>query len=149
MTRETATLSAGSEIHVGLPAQPLASEFELALRDVVQESPEIAFAHLPLVTLPNQAPSLMLALYCRRGVDPQQLLTRLVPIVRSELERVGQASSQTPPNLGVMPISLGHPLDGLAQAIAQTSSELHVADVQAWQRARRPSRPWWLRWLPS
>ena len=148
MSRQEATLSAGSEIHVGAPAVPLAQPYELALRDVVQADADVAFAYVPMITLPGQGPELMLVLYCRRGADPAEVLERLVPQVQAGLAQAESSVGKRPPELGVMPISLGRPLDGLAQAVAQTDTVLHVSDVQAWQQSRAPQRPWWLRWLP-
>lgn len=145
---ERQTVGPGAEIEVGAPAQPLPQDIELALRDVVQDRADIAFACVPVIAFPDQPPTEVLVVFLRRGVDPETLLTELA----AEVERAVSAAAAAAPReraveLAVLPISLGFPLDGLAQAVLQSGTELHVADAAAWEAARRPPRPLWQRLL--
>ncbi len=145
---ERRTIGAGSEIEVGAPATPLPESVELALRDVVQHRSDIAFACVPVIAFPEQPPSEVLVVFLRRGVPPEKVLGPLA----DEVQRAVAVAMETAPTariveLAVLPISLGYPLDGLAQAVIQSDTVLLVADQAAWDVAKRPSRPLWQRIL--
>ncbi len=142
------TIGAGSEIQVGAPQRPLPEPVELALRDVVQARHEIAFACVPVIAFPGQEPSEVLVVFLRRGVDPEALLSALAAEVKAAVDTTLRTHKGVrAPQLAVLPISLGRPLDGLAQAVLQSDTALHVADVAAYDVAKRPPRPLWLRIL--
>ncbi|MCO4763600.1 MAG: hypothetical protein KC502_18965 [Myxococcales bacterium] len=142
------TIGAGSEIEVGAPATPLVEPLEVALRDVVQGMNEIAFACLPVIAFPQQPPSEVLVIFLRRGVSPEAVLTIVSDAVQRSVEAVlAEHPAIRAPELAVLPVSLGHPLDGLAQAVVQSDTVLHVADPAAWAAAKKPPRPLWLRIL--
>ncbi len=145
---ERRTIGAGSEIQVGAPAQPMPVSVELALRDVVQDRSEIAFACVPVIAFPGQPPSEVLVVFLRRGVGPEAILG---PLAEAVQRSVAAAMAANPGarvvELAVLPVSLGHPLDGLAQAVLQSDTVLHVADAAAYAAARRAPRPLWLRIL--
>lgn len=143
----TQTVQAGAEISVGQPAEPLAEPVELALRDVVQSRADVAFAYVPVIQFGPEVPSQVLVVFLRATADPEAILPKLSAEVTAAIDGV----LKTHPDLSVeplavLPISLGRPLDGLAQAVMLTDTMLHVTDVARWHEAKNP-KPWWRKGL--
>ncbi|GEM_PF-3150797 len=140
-------VDAGAEIQVGQPNEPLPEAVELALREVVQASGDVAFAYVPVIAFPGQPAGQVLVVFLRAGVDPEQALAAISAAVKKAIDKVIAANRKLKVQpLAVLPISLARPLDGLAQAVMITDTMLFVADVVAWKRAKNP-KPWWLRGL--
>lgn len=132
-------VAAGSEIHVGQPVQPLAEPVELALRDVVQTRPHISFAYVPVIALPDQPAGEVLVVFLRGDIEVDAALAEISAAVKTALDVIiANQPKVDVPALAVLPISLAHPLDGLAQAVLITDTMLHVTDVPAWQQAKNP-----------
>ena len=133
------SVQAGSEISVGQPQNPLPEPIELALREVVQSYDETAFAYVPVIPFGQQPPGQVLVVFLRNGVEPTTLLDSISSGVTAAIDKVlsDNPDLQVEP-LAVLPISLGRPLDGLAQAVMITDTMLHVTDVQSWHTAKNP-----------
>ena len=132
-------IQAGAEIAVGQPKQPLPEPVELALRDVVQGHGDIAFAYVPVIQFGADPPSEVLVVFLRSGVDPNKALGPLSESVTAAIDRcLAENPGLEVAPLAILPISLGRPLDGLAQAVMVTDTMLHVTDVQSWHAAKNP-----------
>lgn len=132
-------VAAGAEISVGQPAEPLPTSIELALRDVVQDHASVAFAYVPVIQFGDQPRSLVLVVYLSGETAPEKELAVLSPAVKAAVDAALQANRKLKMEpLAILPISLGQPLDGLAQAVLITDTMLHVNDVKSWQAARNP-----------
>jgi hypothetical protein len=137
-------VQAGAEISVGQPKEPLAQAVELALRDVVQAHSDIAFAYVPVIQFGDEPPSQVLVVFLRASSDPETVLGELSPAVKAAVDKtiVDNPGLQVQA-LAILPVSLGRPLDGLAQAVMITQTMLHVTDVQSWHKAKNPKS--WLK----
>ncbi len=142
-------VAAGAEVSVGAPAQAPDPALLLALRDVVQGRPAVAFASLPMIAFAGQPAELVLVVFLSRRADVEAEMAAIAEGAREALEALSRDAAAkgeaAPPELPVLPVSLARPLDGLAQAIVLTRTELYVADANALLQARKPSLPWWRR----
>jgi len=140
--RSVETVSAGAELQVGQPKEPLPQPIELALRDVVQAHTEVAFAYVPVIAFPGQPPGQVLVVFLRAAVDPEAILGPLSAAVKAAVdEAIAANPGLSVEPLAVLPISLAHALDALAQAVLITDTMLHVNDVRSWHGARNPKGP--------
>ncbi len=145
---ERGEVVAGQELSVGAAKEPLPPPVEEMLLEVVQARDDVAFASVPMIAFPGQVPERVLVVFLRGGSDPEAALAALSAGVAAGFEAVAAAHPAVAIEpMAVMPVPLDRPLDGLAQAVVMTDTHLLVADVAAWQRARRGPQPWWRRLL--
>ena len=143
---ERISVGAGAEISVGAPATALPEDVERVLRDVVQAVPAVAFASTPAIAFPGQGVETVLVVFLRGGADVDATLTLVSERVAEAMATLAKAEpTRVLPSLAVLPIPLERPLDGLAQAVVMTRTEIFVADAGALLRARRGPQPWWRR----
>ncbi len=143
---ERISVGPGAEISVGAPAEALADDVERLLRDVVQALPAVAFASTPAIAFPGQGVETVLVVFLRGGSDVDATLTAVSEQVAAAMAALAEADRKRAlPSLAVLPIPLDRPLDGLAQAVVMTRTEIYVADAGALLRARRGPQPWWRR----
>lgn len=143
---ERVSVGAGAEISVGAPATALPDDVERLLRDVVQALPAVAFASTPAIAFPGQGVETVLVVFLRGGSDVDATLTVVSERVAASMAALTKEQPKRAlPSLAVLPIPLDRPLDGLAQAVVMTRTEIYVADAGALLRARRGPQPWWRR----
>jgi hypothetical protein len=144
-------IAAGSELTVAAADDVVPA----ALRDAIgerlgQQRDEVAFAHLPLIGFPGEAPRPIVVVYLHPGVSIEQGLAVLAPALAEAAEAAErQAGGASGTDLDLLPIALDRPLDALAQAVVRTDSMLCVHDEDAWRHAREgpPPKPLWKRIL--
>lgn len=135
-------VQAGAEISVGQPNEPLPEAVELALRGVVQARSDIAFAYVPVIQFGDDPPGQVLVVFLVARSDPEAALANLSPAVKDAVDKAIAANPGLHVDaLAILPVTLGRPLDGLAQAVMITDTMLHVNDVPLWQKAKNP-KPW-------